>query len=124
MGGDLSPFDKLNLTPAETTKFAALVETIVVTQGSLKVGAQGTQTVNNALERGGTVSSRVLYSDGSPAIQVGIELQNTADPSPRLVRPQIQLKTISLVRSSFTALLKLMTKATSDSWDSSPGPIA
>ena len=45
LDGYLSPFDKLTLTPADTT-IAALFEKIVVAQGSLKVGAQGTQTFN------------------------------------------------------------------------------
>ena len=98
LDGYLSPFDKLTLTPADTT-IAALFEKIVVAQGSLKVGAQGTQTFNISLERGATVSGRVLYSDGSPAIQVGIELQNTADPSPRPGSPYIQLGDIA--RSEF-----------------------
>ena len=98
LDGYLSPFDKLTLPPADTT-IAALFEKIVVAQGSLKVGAQGTQTFNISLERGATVSGRVLYSDGSPAIQVGIELQNTADPSPRPGSPYIQLGDIA--RSEF-----------------------
>jgi hypothetical protein len=98
LDGYLSPFDKLTLTPADTT-IAALFEKIVVAQGSLKVGAQGTQTFNISLELGATVSGRVLYSDGSPAIQVSIELQNTADPNPRSGSPHIQLGDIA--RSEF-----------------------
>jgi hypothetical protein len=63
------------------------------------VGSQGTQTYDISLERGAIVSGRVFYSDGSPAIQVGIELQNTAFPSPRSNAPSIQLGDIA--RSEF-----------------------
>ena len=98
LDGYLSPFDKLILTPADTT-IASLFEKIVTAQGSLKVGAQGTRTFDISLERGAIVSGHVLYSDGSPAIQVGIELQDIAAPSSRPGTPSIQLGDIA--RSEF-----------------------
>ncbi len=98
LDGYLSPFDKLTRSPADTS-LAGLFAKIVAAQGSVKVGTQGTQTFDISLERGAIVSGHVVYSDGSPAIQVGIELQNTADPSPRAGSPQLQLGDIS--RSEF-----------------------
>lgn len=98
LDGYLSSFDKVTFNPSDHT-IASLFEQIVAAQGSLKVGAQGTQTYDISLERGAIVSGRVFYSDGSPAIQVGIELQNTAFPSPRSNAPSIQLGDIA--RSEF-----------------------
>jgi hypothetical protein len=63
------------------------------------VGVQGTHTFDISLERGAIVSGRVLYSDGSPAIQVGVELQDTTAPSLRQGMPYIQLGDID--RSEF-----------------------
>jgi hypothetical protein len=51
------------------------------------------------MERGAIVSGRVHYSDGLPAIQAGIELQNTAAPISRPGAPYIQLGDIA--RSEF-----------------------
>ena len=98
LDGYLSSFDKVTFNPSDHT-IASLFEQIVAAQGSLKVGAQGTQTYDISLERGAIVSGRVFYSDGSPAIQVGIEFQNTAVPSPRSNAPSIQLGDIA--RSEF-----------------------
>jgi hypothetical protein len=98
LDGYLSAFDKLSFNPSDTS-IAPLFEQIVAAQGSLKVGSQGTQTYDISLERGAIVSGRVFYSDGSPAIQVSIELQNTAVPSPRSGAPSIQLGDIA--RSEF-----------------------
>jgi hypothetical protein len=98
LDGYLSVFDKLTRSPVDTT-LAGLFARIVAAQGSVKVGTQGTQTFDISLERGAIVSGRVVYSDGSPAIQVSIEFQNTADPSPRAGSPQLQLGDIS--RSEF-----------------------
>jgi hypothetical protein len=98
LDGYLSPFDKVNITPADTT-IAQLFDKIVAAQGSLKVGTQGTQTLDILLDRGAIVSGRVLYSDGSPAIQVGIELQDTTAPSSKPGMPYIQLGDIA--RSEF-----------------------
>jgi hypothetical protein len=98
LDGYLSPFDKINLTPADRT-IASLYNKIVAAQGSLKVGVQGTQAFDISLERGAIVSGRVLYSDGSPAIQVGIELQDTAAPIREPGLPYIQLADID--RSEF-----------------------
>jgi hypothetical protein len=98
LDGYLSAFDKLTRSPVDPT-LIGLFARIVAAQGSVKVGTQGTQTFDISLERGAIVSGRVVYSDGSPAIQVSIELQNTADPSPRAGSPQLQLGDIS--RSEF-----------------------
>jgi hypothetical protein len=98
LDGYLSPFDKINLTPADRT-IASLYNKIVAAQGSLKVGVQGTQAFDISLERGAIVSGRVLYSDGSPAIHVGIELQDTAAPIREPGLPYIQLADID--RSEF-----------------------
>ena len=98
LDGYLSSFDKITLNPSDNT-IGSLFEQIVAAQGSLKVGSQGTQTYDISLERGAIVSGRVFYSDGSPAIQVGIEFQNTAVPSPRSNAPSIQLGDIA--RSEF-----------------------
>jgi len=98
LDGYLSSFDKVTFNPSDHT-IASLFEQIIAAQGSLKVGSQGTQTYDISLERGAIVSGRVFYSDGSPAIQVGIELQNTAFPSPRSNAPSIQLGDIA--RSEF-----------------------
>lgn len=98
LDGYLSVFDKLTRSPVDTA-LAGLFARIVAAQGSVKVGTQGTQTFDISLERGAIVSGRVAYSDGSPAIQVSIELQNIADPSPRAGSSQLQLGDIS--RSEF-----------------------
>jgi protocatechuate 3,4-dioxygenase beta subunit len=98
LDGYLSPFDQIKETPADTT-IAQLFEKIVAAQGSLKVEAQGTQTFDVTLERGASVSGRVLYSDGTPAIQAGIELQDAAAPGFTPDHPNIQLGDIA--RSEF-----------------------
>lgn len=98
LDGYLSPFDKLTLT-SDDRSIAQLFSKIVAAQGSLKVGAHGTQSCDISLERGASVSGRVLYSDGTPAVQVDIELENT-DVSPSAPdEPRIQLGDIA--RSEF-----------------------
>ncbi len=98
LDGYLSPFDKIVRSLADTS-IAQLFAKIVAAQGSVRVGAQGTQTVDISLERGAIVSGRVHYSDGLPAIQAGIELQDTSAPISRPGAPYIQLGDIA--RSEF-----------------------
>lgn len=98
LDGYLSPFDEVNVTPADTT-IAQLFAKIVAVQGALKVGAQGTQTVDISLKRGASVSGRVLYSDGSPAIQADIELQDVTAEGSTPGQPSIDLGDIA--RSEF-----------------------
>ncbi len=98
LDGYLSPLDKIIREPADTS-IAPLIQKIVTAQGSLKVGAQGTQKFDVSIERGAIVSGRVHYSDGLPAIQVGIELQDTAAPISQPGTPYIQLGDIA--RSEF-----------------------
>jgi hypothetical protein len=98
LDGYLTAFDKFTRSPVDTT-LAGLFARLVAAQGSVKVGTQGTQTFDISLERGAIVSGRVVYSDGLPAIQVSIELQNAADPSPSAGHPQLELGDIS--RSEF-----------------------
>jgi hypothetical protein len=98
LDGYLSPFDKLTLT-AEDRTIASLYEKIVAAQGSVKVGLQGTQTVNINLERGAVISGRVRYSDGLPAIQAAIEIQDATVPLSSPITPYIQMGDMS--RSEF-----------------------
>lgn len=98
LDGYLSAFDKFTRSPVDAT-LSELFARLVAAQGSVKVAGEDTQTFDISLERGAIVSGRVTYSDGSPAIQVSIELQNTAYPSPRAGSPQLQLGDIS--RSEF-----------------------
>jgi hypothetical protein len=101
LDGYLSPFDKLNLTPADTT-IRSLFEKVVAAQGSLKVGLEGTQTLDISMERGAMISGRLLYSDGSPAIQAGIELRDTAAPNSEPGMPGVQLEDLGdISRSEF-----------------------
>jgi hypothetical protein len=94
LDGYLSILDNLPRGPVDTT-LGGLFARIVAAQGSVKVGTDGTQKFDISLGRGATVSGRVVYSDGSPAIQVAIELENTADPPPRAGSFQLQMGDIS-----------------------------
>jgi protocatechuate 3,4-dioxygenase beta subunit len=96
--GYLSAFDKLIPTAADNT-LGSLFEKIVAAQGSVRVGVQGTQTYDISMERGAIVSGRVLYSDGVPAVQVDIELQDTAGPNSSPETRSVQMGDIA--RSEF-----------------------
>jgi hypothetical protein len=98
LDGYLSPFETIPVSPGDRS-IAQLFARIVAAQGSLKVGAEGTQAFDVSLERGASISGRVTYSDGSPATQVGVELQDIAGPSSRPGSPYIQLGDID--RSEF-----------------------
>lgn len=98
LDGYLSAFDKLSGTPIDETLGDQFAK-IVAAQGSIKVGPQGNQTFDIMLEQGATISGRAMYADGAPAIQVGIELQNTAVPPPTADNGSVQLGDIA--RSEF-----------------------
>src|SRR6202000_648798 len=59
-------------------------------------------TLDLTLERGAAVSGRVLYSDGSPATQITIDLESTeAKPSPA-AKPEDNISMGAMMRLIFT----------------------
>lgn len=80
--GYLSPLDDLVLTGIGSD-MNKLMQQKLSANGLTHVGADGTETADITIERGATISGRVLYVDGSPATQVNIELQETHANPPR-----------------------------------------
>jgi hypothetical protein len=67
----------------------------------IHIPADGTQTADVMLERGAAISGRVLYSDGAPASQVSIQMEDVnAKPNPKAARTAFDMG--SMYRSVFT----------------------
>jgi hypothetical protein len=67
----------------------------------IHIPADGTQTADVMLERGAAISGRVLYTDGAPASQVSIEMEDVnAKPNPKAAG--VALNMGSMYRSIFT----------------------
>ena len=71
--------------------------------GTLQVSATGAAHTDITLQRGAAVSGRVLYTDGSPATQVMLDIQNISAPprKPGTGDPE-ELMMMSMVRTIFT----------------------
>ena len=63
-----------DMTDASRATLAAMLKH----NGTVVVRGSATQTLNATLVRGGAVSGRVLYSDGSPAAQMTLDVENVA----------------------------------------------
>ncbi len=73
--GYLSPIDNIVASDGDGD-FDKLMRDKLSSGDIIHVSADGTQTADLMLERGATVSGRVLYSDGAPASQVTIAVED------------------------------------------------
>jgi len=86
--GYLSPMDAISIaisdidTNAKSTgASAAAIREVLLRNGSVTVHGEETETFDLSLQRGAAISGSVLYSDGSPATQVSIAIENTVGQS-------------------------------------------
>ena len=91
--GYLSPYDDLPDT-ARTNDEAEMVK-LLAAQGTTTVSAGGTAVVNIILPRGAAISGRVLYSDGSPATQATLSLEDLSKTAkPRSDQTDVDFSTV------------------------------
>ena len=99
--GYLTPFDDMvgsqmhDLSPAEQ-------RAMLSRQGTVVVRGSETETLNMTLVRGAAVSGRVLYSDGSPAAQVSIDLEDVKAASKPGSSVEDNMNVGRAMRSMFT----------------------
>jgi hypothetical protein len=99
--GYLSRFDDLiptmldDSSPAAERKLLASLGTVTITGGE-------TETYDITLERGAALSGRVLYSDGAPATQVIIEVEDVAAKKLSGEKQQQAMVATTMMRSIFT----------------------
>jgi len=83
-------------------KDTAKLRTELLRYGSLTIHNSESAHFDVTLQRGATISGRVLYSDGSPATQITLEIQNVAAKSSDSKSAQNQIAQASMFRSMFT----------------------
>ena len=100
--GYLSPLDQLSMEDFQGREMPEALTKLLAKEGSAHVTAHQTASHDVTLVRGATVSGRVLYSDGSPATQVNIDVQDVnAKPfQPKEGEPNINFP--SMLRNMFT----------------------
>ncbi len=76
--GYLSPFADLTLSRTNEGDMEETLWKDAAAHGTAVVSENGSAKLDLVLDRGAAVSGRILYSDGSPATQISIELQDTA----------------------------------------------
>src|SRR6185312_4742754 len=76
--GYLNPFDGVTIAPNSDDSLSEKMWRHESERGILKINAGEALKFDIELQRGAAISGRVLYSDGAPAAQVVIEVQDTA----------------------------------------------
>lgn len=99
--GYLSPLDDMISALTEDHSPASQREALT-RHGTITITGGEAETLDITLERGAALSGRVLYSDGSPATQITLEIQNVAAKSSDSKSAQNQIAQASMFRSMFT----------------------
>lgn len=99
--GYLTPFDKMvgsQMRDASPAEQRALFDK----QSIITLRGAQSEVFNLTLERGAAISGRVLYSDGSPASQVSIDLEDTAMKAKPGATPEDSINVGRIMRAMFT----------------------
>jgi len=84
--GYLSPFDQLSEDDFQGQSMPAAMTKLLGQEGTVHVTGHQTATHDITLTRGASISGQVLFSDGSPASQANLDIENinakTSKPKP------------------------------------------
>jgi hypothetical protein len=99
--GYLSSFDEM-ITGAIDDNSPDAMRKRLLDLGTVTISGGETETYDISLERGAAVSGRVLYSDGSPATQVSIEVEDIHAKRLTGEKQQQAQMAANMVRTMFT----------------------
>ncbi len=85
--GYLSPLDGIQLNRSgdfnsQRRDKEKMLKLLRATAPSVNVAAEGAARVDIDIQRGAVLAGRVLYSDGSPASEISVQVQNVNEPKP------------------------------------------
>jgi uncharacterized protein YehS (DUF1456 family) len=100
MPGYLSPMDEMNSADmtSQIGPSAARLRELMGRNGTVVVHGDEAETLDVNLERGASLSGQVLYSDGAPATQVTIELEDPNAKAAKAVIPGMNIDPGMMVR--------------------------
>jgi len=100
--GYLSPLDELTAEDMATNPSPAKERELLSRFGTVTVHGSETETFDLSLVRGASLSGHVLYSDGSPASQIPIEVQDAKSKPPKPDSNGISINPAAFARSALT----------------------
>jgi uncharacterized protein (DUF2141 family) len=100
--GYVSPTDEINTDDIGFNSSPAKMRELMLKFASVTIHGAETETFDITLLRGASISGRMFYSDGSPAVQVSVEVEDIKNKPPKTSGDSPNLNRAALARASFT----------------------